>query len=69
MFENRVLGRIFGPRREEVTWERRKLYNEGLNDLLCSHDIVLVIKSRRFRWAGNVARLEGKKGVYFGGET
>ena len=47
MFENMVLRRIFGPRRDEVTGEWRKLHNEKLNDLYCSPDIVQVIKSRR----------------------
>jgi hypothetical protein len=49
MFENRVL-RIFGPKRDEVTGEWRKLHNEGLNDLYSSLNIVRVIKSRRMRW-------------------
>ena len=52
--ENRVLRRIFGPRRDEVTGEWRRLHNEELNDLYSSHDIVQVIKSRRMRWAGHV---------------
>jgi len=55
VFENKVLRRIFGPRRDEVTGERRKLHNEELNDLHCSPSIVQVIKSRRMRWAGHVA--------------
>jgi hypothetical protein len=46
MFENRVLRRIFGPKRDEVTWEWRKLQNKELNDLYCSPNIVRVIKSR-----------------------
>ena len=54
MFENMVLRRIFGPRRDEVTGEWRRLYNE---DLYSSHNIVRVIKSRRMRWAGHVARM------------
>ena len=49
MFEIRVLRRIFGPKREEVTGEWRKLHNEGLNDLYCSPNIVRVITSRRMR--------------------
>jgi len=49
-----VLRRIFGPRRDEVIGECRKLHNEELNDLYSSHDIVQVIKSRRMRWAGHV---------------
>ena len=57
MFENRVLREIFGPKRDEIKWEWRKLHNEGLNDLYCSPNIVRVIKSRRMRWAGHVARM------------
>jgi len=57
VFENRVLRRIFGPRRDEVTGEWRKLHN----DLYCSPIIVRVIKSRRMRWAGHIACVaEGK---------
>jgi len=55
-FENRVLRIIFGPKREDVTREWRKLHNEELNDLYSSTNIVRVIKSRRMRWAGHVAR-------------
>jgi hypothetical protein len=55
-FENGVLRRIFGPKRDEVTGEWRKLHNEELNDLYCSRNIVRVIKSRRMRWARHVAR-------------
>ena len=55
MFENRVLRRIFGPKRDEVTREWRKLHNEELNYLYSSPNIVRVIKSRRMRWAGHVA--------------
>jgi hypothetical protein len=54
VFENRVLRRIYGPRRDEVTGEMRKLHNEKLNDLYCSPNIVWVIKSR-MRWEGHVA--------------
>ena len=57
VFENRVLRRILGPRRDEVTGEWRRLHNEELNDLYCSPNIVRVIKSRRMRWAGHVARM------------
>jgi hypothetical protein len=57
VFENRVLRRIFGPRRDEVTGEWRKLHNEELNDLYCSPNISRVIKSRSMRWAGHVARM------------
>ena len=64
VFENRVLRRIFGPRRDEVTGEWRRLHNEELNDLYCSPNIVRVIKSRRMRWAEHVARMGEEKGVY-----
>ena len=64
VFENRVLRRIFGPERDEVTGEWRKVHNEELNDLYCSPNIVRVIKSRRMRWAGYVARMGGRRGVY-----
>ena len=57
MFENGVLRRIFGSKRYEVTGEWRKLHNEELNGLYCSQNIVRVIKSRRMRWAGYVARM------------
>jgi len=57
VFENMVLRRIFRPRRDEVTAEWRRLHNEELNDLYCSPNIVRVIKSRRMRWAGHVARM------------
>ena len=55
VFENRVLRRVFGPKRDEITGEWRKLHNEEFNDLYCSPNIVRVIKSRRMRWAGHVA--------------
>ena len=63
VFENRVLRRIFGPKREGVTGEWRKLHNEELNDLY-SQNIVRVIKSRRLRWTGHVARMGERRGVY-----
>jgi len=60
-----VLRRIFGPRRDELTGEWRKLHNEELNDLYSSPNIVRVIKSRRMRWAGHVA-LIGRRGGCIG---
>jgi len=63
-FENRVLGRIFGPKRDEVTGEWRKLHIEELNDLYFSPNIFRVIKSRRMRWARHVARMKEGRGVY-----
>ena len=64
VFENRILRRIFGPKRDEVTGEWRKLHNEELNDLYCSPNIFRVIKSRRIKWAGHVARVGERRGVY-----
>jgi hypothetical protein len=64
VYENRVLRRIFGPKRDEVTGEWRKLHNEELNDLYCSPNIVRVIKSSRMRWAGYVAGMGKRRGVY-----
>ena len=61
VFENRVLRRMFGPKRDEVTQECRKLHSEELNDLYC---IVRVIKSRKMRWAGSVAHMGERRGVY-----
>ena len=62
---------IFGPRRDEVTGEWRRLHNEELNDLYSSPNIVRVIKSRRMRWAGHVARMGEGRWAYrvLGGET
>jgi hypothetical protein len=57
VFENRVLRRIFGPKRDEVTGEWRKLHNEVLRDLYSSPSIIRIIKSSRMRWAGHVARM------------
>jgi hypothetical protein len=57
VFENRVLRRIFGPKRDEVTGEWRKLHNEEVHDLYSSPSIIRIIKSRRIRWAGNEARM------------
>jgi hypothetical protein len=55
VFENRVLRRIFGPKREEVAGDWRRLHNEELHNLYASSNIITVIKSRRMRWAGHVA--------------
>jgi len=64
VFENMVLRRIFGPRRDEVTGEWRRLHNEELNDLYPSPNIVRVIKSRRMRWAGRMACMGEEREVY-----
>ena len=64
VFENMALRRIFGPRRDEVTREWRRLHNEELNDLYSSPNIVRVIKSRSMRWAGHVARMGEERRVY-----
>jgi hypothetical protein len=64
VFENKMLRRIFGPRRDEVTGEWRRLHNEELNDLYSSPNIVRVIKSRRMRWAGHVTHIGEERGVY-----
>ena len=56
-FENRVLRRVFVPKRDEITGEWRKLHNEDLRDLYSLPNIVQVVKSRRMRWAGHVARM------------
>ena len=63
VFENMVLRRIFGPRRDEATEELMRFHNEELNDLYSSLNIVWVIKSRRTRWAGHVARRGRRGGV------
>jgi hypothetical protein len=64
VFENRVLRRIFGPKRDEVTGGWRKLYNGELHGLYSSPGIVRVIKARRVRWAGHVARMGEVRGAY-----
>ena len=64
VFQNRVLRRIFGPKREEVRGEWRKLYKEEFNDLYSSPYIVRVIKSRRMRWEEYVASVGERRGVY-----
>jgi hypothetical protein len=62
-FENRVLRRIFRPKRDEVTGEWRKLHNEELHSLYSSPDIIRQVKSRRMRWAGHVARMGEERKV------
>jgi hypothetical protein len=66
MFENRVLRRIFGPKRDEVTSEWRKLHNKELHDLYSSSSryIIRIIKSKRMRWTGHVARIGEKRNTY-----
>jgi hypothetical protein len=64
MFENRVLRRRFGPKRDGVTGGWRKLHNEELHNLYSSPSIIRIIKSRRLRWAGHVARMGEKRNVY-----
>jgi hypothetical protein len=64
VFENKVLRRIFGPKRDEVMGEWRKLHNEELCDLYSSPSIIRIIKSMRMRWAGHVARMVEKRNAY-----
>jgi hypothetical protein len=64
VFENRVLRRIFGPKRDEVTGGWRKLHNEELHNLYASPSIIRMIKSRRMRWAGHAARMGKKRTAY-----
>jgi hypothetical protein len=72
VFENRVMRRIFGPKRDEAAGEWRRLHNEELNNLYLSPNIIRVIKSRRMRWAGHVARMgrrEVRTGFWWGDLT
>jgi hypothetical protein len=64
MFENRVLRRIFGPKRDEVTGKWRKLLNKELRDLYSSPSIIRIMKSRRMRWVGHVAHMGEKRNSY-----
>ena len=64
VYDIRVLRRIFRPKRDQVTGEWRKLHNEKLNDLYYSPNIVRVIKSRRIKWAGYVASMGERRGIY-----
>jgi hypothetical protein len=64
VFVNRVLRRIFGPKRDEETGGRRKVHNEELHNLYCSPNIIR-IKQNRMRWAGNIARM-GRRGLHIG---
>jgi hypothetical protein len=64
VFENRVLRRIFGPKRDEVTRKWRKLHSEELHNLYSSPDIIRQVKSRQMRWAGHVACMGEERKVY-----
>jgi hypothetical protein len=64
VFENRVLRRTFGPKRDEVTGEWRKLHNEELHDLYSSPNVVKVMKARRMKWGWHVARMGEKRNAY-----
>jgi hypothetical protein len=64
VFENRVLRKVFGPKRDEVTGEWRKLHNKDLSDLYSLPNTVRVVKSRRMRWAGHVAHMGEGRGVH-----
>jgi hypothetical protein len=63
VFKNRMLRKTFGPKRDEVTGEWKRLHNEELYDLYVLRNIIRVIKSRRMRWAGNVGLVEEKRGA------
>jgi hypothetical protein len=65
VFENRVLGRIFGTKREKVTGDWKELHNEELHNLYSSPNLIRMIKSRRMRWVGHVARM-GRRGIHIG---
>jgi hypothetical protein len=65
VFENRVLKRIFGPKRDDVTGDWRKLHNDELHNMYSSPKIIRIIKSRRMRWAGHIARL-GRRPLHIG---
>jgi hypothetical protein len=65
VFENRVLRRVFGPKRDEVTGDWRKLHNEELHNLCSSPNIIRMIKVRSMRWAGHIARM-GRRGMHIG---
>jgi hypothetical protein len=64
VFENRVLRRIFGPKRDEITGEWRRLHNKELYAVYSSPNIIRVIKTRRLRWAGHMARMGERRGAY-----
>jgi hypothetical protein len=64
VFENRVLGKIFGPKRDGVTGEWRRLHYEERYDLYCSPNIIWEIKARKMRWEGRIARVGGRTGAY-----
>jgi hypothetical protein len=64
VFENRILRRIFGPKRDDVTGEWRKLHSEELHNLYSSPDIIRQVRSRRMRWAGHLARMGEERNVY-----
>jgi hypothetical protein len=64
VFENRFLRRMFGPKRDEVTGEWRKLRNKELRDLYSSPSIIRIINSRRIRWAGHIGRMGEKRNAY-----